>query len=82
MVESGKNDFNTLFFPKSRVATNDIAIFGNIDFDLILKIRVKLECQNLPYKIDLIDYSSISEPALKHEIDSNGILLYEKASEL
>lgn len=60
----------------------DIAVSGNINFDLILKIRVMLDSQNLPYKIDLLDYNSISEPVLKHEIDKKGILLYEKAVEL
>lgn len=60
----------------------DIAILGNINFDTILKIRVKLDDLNMPYKIDLIDYNSIDEPKLKVEIDKNGIILFERVAGL
>lgn len=61
----------------------DIAIKGrDINFDDVQSIGVKLDDQNLPYKIDLLDYHTIKEPALKEHIDRVGIEFYSKWKEI
>jgi uncharacterized protein len=47
----------------------DIALIGDIDLKLILQIRVQIDELNLPWKLDLLDYSTIKSPELILEID-------------
>jgi type I restriction enzyme S subunit len=57
----------------------DIAIKGNeITIDDILKMSVAFDDKGIKYKIDLIDYNTIKEPALKEHIDRVGIEFYSK----
>ncbi len=58
----------------------DIAIKGqDLDFSDILKITGRLDDLDLPYKIDLLDYDKISEPALTEHIDRVGIEFYSRS---
>lgn len=55
----------------------DIALKGqHLNFDDILKLHTKLDDLNLAYEIDLLNYDTIKEPALKEHIDRAGIEFY------
>lgn len=57
----------------------DLALKGNeINLNDILELSVILDNLNLPYKIDLIIYDRIQEPALIEHISRNGICLFKK----
>lgn len=58
----------------------DIALVGKIDFALFLKIKVELSNLNLPYEIDLHNYSRIENPELIKSVDSAGTVLYERSN--
>jgi type I restriction enzyme S subunit len=61
----------------------DLALKGrNISFDDILKLKVKLDELNLPYKIDLIDYNTITEKDLLEHIGRVGISFYKRWKDL
>mgnify|MGYP001806189445 CR=1 FL=1 len=60
----------------------DMALKGqDLTFDDILSLGVKLDDLNLPYKIDLLDYHTIKEPALQEHIDRVGIEFYSRWKE-
>ncbi|HAQ18109.1 MAG TPA: restriction endonuclease subunit S [Prolixibacteraceae bacterium] len=60
----------------------DIAIKGiDITLDDILKMSVAFEDKGIKNKIDLIDYTSIKEPALQEHIDRVGIEFYSRWKE-
>lgn len=60
----------------------DLAVKGrNISFDDILTLNRKLDDLNLPYKIDLLDYTTIKEKDLVEHIDRVGISFYNKWKE-
>ena len=55
----------------------DIAWFGEeIDLDDIRHAGLEYDKLFLPYKLDLIVYDHISEPALREHIDRVGVILY------
>jgi type I restriction enzyme S subunit len=57
----------------------DIAIKGQeITYNDVLSLNVKLDDCNLIYRIDLLDYATIKEPALKEHIDRVGIEFYSR----
>lgn len=57
----------------------DIAIKGyDLTFDDILGLLRKLDELELVYEIDLINYNTIKEPALKEHIDRVGIEFYSR----
>lgn len=57
----------------------DLALFGNeLSLDDILKITMETERLHLPYKLDLIIYNRIHEPALKEHIDRVGVILFDR----
>ena len=61
----------------------DIAIKGiDITLDDILKMSVAFEDKGIKNKIDLIDYTTIKEPALLEHIDRVGIELYSRWKEV
>lgn len=62
------------FQPTSDV---DIALKGAITIRLIAKIRAEFEESNLPFFVDIVDYTK-ADNALKSEIDAQGVLLYVK----
>lgn len=56
----------------------DIAWFGEgLDLDDIRKASLEYDKLYLPYKLDLVVYEHITEPALKEHIDRVGIILCE-----
>lgn len=58
----------------------DIAIKGReLSYNDLLSLNRKLDELNLPYKIDLINYHTIEEPALTEHIDRVGMELYSRA---
>ncbi len=60
----------------------DIAIKGeNMKLDDLLALEAKLDDLDLPYNIDLINYSDIKEPALTEHIDRVGIEFYSSWKE-
>ncbi|MFC4212662.1 restriction endonuclease subunit S [Pedobacter lithocola] len=60
----------------------DIAIKGqDLGFKDILKLTGKLDDLDLSYKIDLLDYHNISEPALTEHIDRMGVEFYSRWKE-
>jgi len=55
----------------------DIALVGeNITFREICRLGSEFDQLNLPYKIDILDYSSIKNQELKEHIDRVGIVLF------
>jgi type I restriction enzyme, S subunit len=61
----------------------DIALKGQyLTFDDILKLHAKLDDLNMAYEIDLLNYDTIKEPALKEHIDRAGIVFYERWKKL
>lgn len=58
----------------------DIALNGiEIDFDTLAKISYLLNEESaMPYKFDVLNYSSIKEPALTEHIDRVGVEIYRK----
>ncbi len=58
----------------------DIALFGsNITFSINTKIFYEIEDLYLPYKIDLINFNSISDDnAIKNKILKEGVTFYAK----
>ena len=60
----------------------DIAIKGQeLSFKDIISLSGKLQDLEIPYKIDLIDYSTLKEPALLEHIDRVGIEFYSRWKE-
>ena len=57
----------------------DIALIGaQLNFDTISQISYQLnEETQLPYQLDILNYHTIIEPALKEHIDRAGIVVYE-----
>lgn len=54
----------------------DVAIVGaDISFKDLCGIRAKIDELNLPYGVDVIDYSTISNTELKSHIDRVGVVL-------
>ena len=57
---------------------------SDIDFAIIgknlecVRILAELEDLPLPYKFDVVDYDTITNPALKSDIDSDGKIFYSK----
>ena len=61
----------------------DISIKGKaLNFDDILSLLDKLDNLELVYKIDLLNYHTINEPALIEHIDRVGIELYSRWKEI
>lgn len=57
----------------------DLALKGqDLTYEDVLSLGVKLDELNLPYKIDLLDYHKINEPALVEHIDRVGIEFYSR----
>ncbi len=56
----------------------DLAVKGNLTFNDILKLQGQLDDLNLPYKVDLLAYNGIKEPALVEHIDRVGVELFNK----
>jgi predicted nucleotidyltransferase len=57
----------------------DLAIKGSgLVFDDILSLNVKLDSLDLPYKIDVVNYRTIKDQAVREHIDRVGITFYKK----
>jgi uncharacterized protein len=61
----------------------DIALKGaELDFEIINQISYWLnEESRMPYKFDVLNYHTITEPALKEHIERVGIEFYQKKQE-
>lgn len=56
----------------------DLAIVSDqIDFDNLLKVSTELDALDLPYKIDVIDYNTITNEELKKHIERVGVSLFK-----
>jgi predicted nucleotidyltransferase len=56
----------------------DLALWGNIDRDMLGRISLGLDELSLPYLFDVKVYDRIDHEALKRHIDEHGKTLYEK----
>lgn len=57
----------------------DITIQGkDLNFNDTIQLCRQLEELDLPYRIDLLNYHTIAEPALKEHIDRVGIELFSR----
>jgi uncharacterized protein len=56
----------------------DLVLFGNIEYDLLRMIYSGLDALPTPYKYDVTDYNTISNPNLKDHIDRVGKTFYIK----
>jgi uncharacterized protein len=60
----------------------DIALKGHkLVLDELLELYLELESLGLPYKIDLVQYYQIKEPALTEHIDGVGKTLFKRQTE-
>lgn len=59
----------------------DLALKGDLNAKDVLELHGKLDALNLHYKFDLVNYKSISEPALKEHIDRVGMVMYSRWKE-
>ena len=57
----------------------DLAVKGTISFKDFLMLRSRLDDLNLPYTIDLVQYSSIEDKDVIEHIQRVGITFYKKA---
>ena len=56
----------------------DIAIVGDFDFQTLTQLSYLLnEESDMPYKFDIIDYSTIENRELKEHIDRVGVSIYK-----
>jgi predicted nucleotidyltransferase len=56
----------------------DIALKGNLDSETAINVSVELnERTPLPYKFDVLDYSSLSHSPLIEHIDQYGKVFYQ-----
>ncbi|WP_276501761.1 restriction endonuclease subunit S [Terrimonas pollutisoli] len=61
----------------------DLAVKGrNISFDDITGLSVQLDQLNLPYKIDLINYATVTDKDVLEHIDRVGIVFYQRWKKL
>lgn len=57
----------------------DIALKGNLNPDSVISIAAELNEQlPLPYRFDVIEYSSISQKPLIEHVDQHGKVFYRK----
>jgi uncharacterized protein len=56
----------------------DFAVFGNLTFNEISRIKTDLYNLPTPYKFDVTHYETLDHEALKEHIDRVGIIFYEK----
>lgn len=54
----------------------DLALKGNLDRHLIADLRLTLDDSMLPIAVDLLNYSELSNPALKAHIDRVGVTIF------
>jgi predicted nucleotidyltransferase len=66
-----------LYHPGSDI---DMAIVEkNIPYRLLRKIKSDISDSSLPYNVDLVNYSTLTNPALKEHISRVGKILYSVA---
>lgn len=58
----------------------DLAIMNSVPSRIMLNLINDFEESSLPFKIDLIDFSSLSNPALSEHIQKAGIVFYNRPS--
>ncbi|MDJ0763824.1 MAG: nucleotidyltransferase domain-containing protein [Myxococcota bacterium] len=56
----------------------DIALFGDIDQDLLGNVVLELDELPLPYIFDVTNYKEVKHQALKQHIDVYGKVLYRR----
>ena len=57
----------------------DLAIMNsNLGTTTLRKANSDFEESTLPYRVDLVDYHTITHPSLKEHIDRVGILFYQR----
>ena len=57
----------------------DLAIMNKgVSYKTLLKLKSDLDDSSLPYKADIVDYNTISNPDLVDHIDRAGILFYQR----
>lgn len=55
----------------------DLALFGNINSNLVTKISYEIDELPTPYMFDITDYSTIGNEKLRAHIDEFGKIFYE-----
>lgn len=81
---STKNDIEKVLIFGSR-AKDTYKTGSDIDFAIwtdnhkeFFKINSELDDLPTPYKFDIVDYKRLERTNMKHSIDTEGILFYEK----
>lgn len=55
----------------------DITLFGELNYDLIIKLKHEFEDSNIPYLVDISIYEDLQSETLKEHIDRVGKVFYE-----
>ena len=58
----------------------DLAIMNSVSTRTLLDLINDFEESSLPYKIDLVNFNSLTNPALKEQIRKAGIVFYSRNS--
>ena len=55
----------------------DVTLFGELNYDLIIKLKYEFEDSNIPYLVDISIYKDLQSETLKEHIDRVGKVFYE-----
>jgi len=56
----------------------DFALYGDIDFETLARIKTEIDELPTPYKFDITDYKTLAHKGLKEHIDRVGEIFYKK----
>lgn len=57
----------------------DLTLFGELEYNEIIKLKHELEDSNIPYLFDISLYDNLKSESLKEHIDRVGQIFYKKA---
>jgi predicted nucleotidyltransferase len=55
----------------------DLTLFGDLNYDLIIKLKQEFEESTIPYLVDISIYKDLQSETLKEHIDRVGKIFYE-----
>lgn len=56
----------------------DLTLFGDLNYDLIIKLKHEFEDSTIPYLVDISLYKDLQSETLKEHIDRVGKIFYQK----
>lgn len=56
----------------------DLTLFGDLNYDLIIKLKQEFEESTIPYLVDISIYKDLQSETLKEHINRVGKIFYQK----